>query len=369
MTTILLMRTALVFFCFLSITVQAQNKTANVIIVTTDGLRWQELFKGMDSSLAKNRKFNQDDSAYIFKTFWADDASERRRKLMPFTWSTLSSKGQIYGNRELGNKMDVANSYRFSYPGYSELMTGYVDTAINTNAYPPNPNENILAFLNRQKNYQGSVAAFGAWYAFDRILNEKKSNLPVINAFDTVGGKNPTANERLINLMLKDSYRPWLEDECLDVFTHYGALEWLRTRKPRVLYIAYGETDEWAHSGLYRSYLDATRQVDAWLKELWDFIQSDPQYRNKTTLIITTDHGRGDVIKDQWTSHGKDIEGANEIWLAVMGPDTPPTGEMRQRDQIYLEQCAQTIAKLLKLDFTTTHPVAPHIKSVFKASR
>ena len=345
----------------------AQTNTSNLIIITTDGLRWQELFKGMDSALAVNPKFNQGDSGYIFQKYWSDDVNERRRKLMPFTWSVMATNGQLYGNREWGNNMETANPYRFSYPGYSELMTGHVDTAINSNGYPPNPHENLLGFINKQPGYSGKVAAFGAWYAFDRILNEKESKIPVVNAFDSCGGNNPTPNESLINAMLKDSYRPWLDDECLDVFTHYASLEWLKTRKPKVLYIAYGETDEWAHSGMYRSYLDAARQVDAWISELWTFIQNDPHYRNKTSLIITTDHGRGDVNKEQWTSHGKDIIGANEIWLAVLGPDTPPGGEMKEKTTNYLKQCAQTAALLLNLSFKTGHPVGGHIKTVFKA--
>ncbi len=97
--------------------------------------------------------------------------------------------------------------------------------------------------------------------------------------------------------MLADSYKPWLKDECFDLFTHHAAVEELKTKKLKVLYIAYGETDEWAHSGQYRSYLDAAHQVDAWIKQIWDLVQNDPQYRNKTTLFITTDHGRGDVVK------------------------------------------------------------------------
>jgi hypothetical protein len=322
----------------------------------------------MDSALANNARFNQGDSGYIYQKYWAANETDRRKKLMPFTWNVIGTKGQLYGNRTLGSKMDNANPYWFSYPGYSELMTGFVDTAINSNGYQANPNENVLAFLNKQPKIKGKVAAFGAWYAFDRILNEKVSGFPVINAFDTCGGKNPTAREKLINAMLKDSYRPWLDDECLDVFTHYESLEWLKVRKPRVLYIAYGETDEWAHSGLYRSYLDAALQVDNWLKELWHYIQTDPQYKNKTTLIITTDHGRGDAKKEQWTSHGSDIVGANEVWMAVIGPDTPALGEIKENSQLYLEQCAQTIARLMNYTFKTGHPVAEHIKTVFKAS-
>jgi hypothetical protein len=355
------MRLLIFLLSFSILQASAQRKTRNVIVITTDGFRWQELFNGMDTALANNKKFNEGDSAYIYEKYWSENAKERRQKLMPFMWSTISTKGQIYGNRNLGSRVDNKNPYWFSYPGYSELMTGYVDTAINSNGYPANPNENILSFLNRQSGIKNKVAAFGAWYAFDRILNEKPGNFPVFSAFDSIGGKTPTQREKLINSMMKDSYQPWLTDECLDVFTHFGAMEWLKTRKPRVLYIAYGETDEWAHSGKYRSYLDAAKQVDKWLAEIWAFVQSDPQYKNKTTILITTDHGRGDLNKHQWTSHGSDIPGAGEIWLAIMGPDTRAKGEVSKNSQIFLEQCAQTIAWLMNVHFKTTHPVAEQI--------
>lgn len=348
---------------------RSQGKTENIIIVTTDGFRWQEVFKGMDSAIANNSKFHQGDSAYIFSTYWSDIKNERRKKLMPFLWTTIETKGQIYGNRTLGNKVDNANPYWFSYPGYNEIMTGFPDTAINSNDYPPNPHENVLEFLNKQSKLKGRVAAFAAWDAFDRILNEKRAGFPVISAFDTSGGKNPDANEKLINAMLKDSHKPWLEGECLDVFTHYAAMEWLKMKKPKVLYIAYGETDEWAHAGEYRSYLDAAHQVDAWLKQLWNFVQSDPQYRNKTTLFITVDHGRGDINKEEWTSHGDKILDAHEIWFAVMGPDTKGSGEMKTDMQIYQQQFAQTIAKLMGYNFKPDHPIAEYIKPVLNAGK
>ena len=359
----------LLLLLLLSIGVNSQQQTRNIIIITTDGLRWQEVFRGMDSAIAKNSKYNEGDSAYIYSSYWSPDEKERRKKLMPFLWSTIISKGQVFGNRTLGSKVDNANPYWFSYPGYSEIFTGYADTAINSNNYPPNPHVTVLEYLNNQPNLKGKVAAFGAWNAFDRILNEGRSKIPVVCGFDLTGGKSPTTNERLINRMLKDSYKPWLEDECLDIFTHHAAMEWLKTRKPRVLYIGYGETDEWAHAGRYRSYLDAARQVDAWIKEIWNFVQKDPQYKDKTTLFITTDHGRGDVKKEEWTSHGSSIEGANEIWFAVLGPDTPERGELNTSMQLYQQQFAQTIAKLMGYTYKASHPIADAILYVFKMKK
>ena len=116
----------------------SQRGIENIIIITADGLRWQELFLGMDSSIATNKKFNQGDSEYVFKNFWKDSATERRKMLMPFFWSTIFGKGQIVGNRNYDCKVNTVNAYKFSYPGYSEIFTGYADTLINSNEYPNN---------------------------------------------------------------------------------------------------------------------------------------------------------------------------------------------------------------------------------------
>jgi hypothetical protein len=363
------MKTPLLSFLLLCTHILSAQKTENIIIITTDGLRWQEVFKGMDSALANNPKFNEDDSTLIYTNYWSVDENERRKKLLPFLWSKIVSTGQVYGNRMQGNKIDNANPHWFSYPGYSEIMTGYADTAINSNSYPPNPHVTVLEFFNKQPKLKNKVVAFGAWNAFDRILNEQRSGVPVMSAFDPTGGKTPNSAEQLINKMLKDSYRPWNDGECLDVFTHYEAMEWMKARKPKVVYIAYGETDEWAHAGKYRSYLDAAKQVDAWIKQLWEWLQADPQYRNKTTLFITTDHGRGDIKKEEWTSHGSSIADSHQIWFAVMGPDTPVRGEVKGDMQFYQQQFAQTFARLMNYTYRADHPIAEPILPVFKMKK
>jgi hypothetical protein len=342
----------------------AQQKAERIIVITTDGYRWQELFTGMDSAIANQEKFNQKDSAAIFEKYWNNDAGQRRKLLMPFFWNNLMAKGQVYGNRQYGNYVNIANQYRFSYPGYNEIFTGYPDTAVNSNEYPPNPHINVLEFLNQQNDYKNNVAAFTAWDAFNRILNEDRSGIPVTAAYDTVAGNNLSDRQKLINTMLLNTYKPWHESECLDVFTHYAAMEYLKTTKPKVLYISYGETDEWAHAGRYKDYLDAAHQLDKWLEELWNFINNDPLYKNKTAWLITTDHGRG--RGEEWTKHGKDLEGAQEIWFAVMSPGLPGKGEIKMKMQLYQQQFAATIANLIGKEFKTNHPVAKGLMDVLK---
>ena len=333
----------------------AQTKIKNVILITTDGFRWQEVFNGAERELATSKKFSGGDSVDILKKYWDKDSNIARAKLMPFMWNTVAAKGQIYGNRALGNLMNTANQYWFSYPGYNEILTGYPDEQVNSNSYKNNPNQTLFDFLNTQPQFKGKLAAYAAWDAFDRIFNKPRAGFPVIAAFEKTGGLQPTEKEKLLNQLSADSYRPFGDEECLDVHTHYAAMEYLKLHQPRTMFISYGETDEWAHSGKYPSYLNAAHQFDKWLGDIWAYIQSNPFYKDQTALVITTDHGRG--TGSEWTSHGEKVKGASEIWFAVMAPGLITKGEVKQPMQNYQKQIAQTIAGLLGLKFTADHPV------------
>ena len=360
-----------ILLCSFSLAANAQENTKsnapNLIIITTDGFRWQEVFNGMDFDIANQSKFNHGDSAYLYKKYGANTISERQKLLMPFFWNTISSQGQLFGNRNKENKVDVANPHWFSYPGYNEIFTGYPDSAINSNDYAPNPHSNLMAFLNKQKAYQGKVIAFSAWDAYNRILNENVSGFPVINGFESVQSILKDSTTDILASLLKDSYKPFKEVECLDVFTHYQAMHYLKTKQPKVMYISYGETDEWAHHANYSNYLDAANQVDAWIGDIWNWAQATPGYKNNTYILVTTDHGRG--FGDAWTDHGADVKGASSIWFALLGPNVKNNpllaigklGEQDMANQLFQKQLAATITKLIGYPFIAEHPVGAAI--------
>ena len=132
-----------------------------------------------------------------------------------------------------------------------------------------------------------------------------------------------------------------------------------------MLFIGLGETDEWGHGRRYDLYLDSAYNADKFLAELWDTLQKTPQYKDKTTLIITTDHGRGDTRVD-WTDHGKNVPLAEYIWIAVLGPDTPAMG-VRENMETTQSQVAATIAHVLGEDFNAASPKsAPPLPDVRK---
>lgn len=344
----------------------SQDNAQRLIVITSDGVRWQEIFNGLDPVIAADKRYNQGDSAGLFSRFGGSTPEERRRKLMPFVWDSLAAAGRIYGNRNYGNLVDVANPYWFSYPGYSELLTGHVDTAINSNDYPPNPHHNLLEFYHGLPGYAGKVAAFGSWNAFDRILNEKRSQFPVINAFDEYTAVSKSPEMHMLQNMVRDSHKPFGMSECLDVFTHYAALTCLRQQRPKVLYIAYGDTDEFAHHAHYKFYIEAIRQFDAFIAAVWTWVQRQPEYRNRTTLLITTDHGRGHTDQAPWTDHGQAVPGASQTWFMLAGPRVKPGGEIKTPGSFRAEQFAQTVARLTGFTFKATHAVAPAIAEIVK---
>jgi len=158
---------------------------------------------------------------------------------------------------------------------------------------------------------------------------------------------------------------PW-STVRLDVFTHHYAKEYLKKKKPKLLYIAYGETDDFAHNGDYDAYLKSARRTDGFIEDLWNFAQTHPKYKGKTTLVIATDHGRGTQPVDTWRSHGTDIKGAEQIWIAVLGPDTPALGEVKNGPQLYQNQLAQTVAAFLGITYKSNKPSGEKISGAFK---
>jgi bisphosphoglycerate-independent phosphoglycerate mutase (AlkP superfamily) len=136
-----------------------------------------------------------------------------------------------------------------------------------------------------------------------------------------------------------------------DLLTYFAGREYLKAFHPRILYIAFDETDDFAHAGLYDQYLKSAHAEDAMIGDLWRLIQNDPYYRDKTTLVVTCDHGRGDKIKEEWTSHGEKIIDAGQIWIAAIGPDTPPAGIVKTPTPLYQKQLAPSLAALLGFKF------------------
>jgi len=343
----------------------APLKTENLVVVTLDGMRWQEIFRGIDLKNVLNKKFTRF-PLKLMNQYQTTTEKSSRERLMPFFWNTLVKNGQLYGNRSLHNYVDVSNPYRFSYPGYNELFTGFPDPKVDSNDNIPNKNDNVFEFINHLNAFQNKVAVFATWEAIPFILNRDRSGLNINADRDEFTFGGPKADE--LNRIQKTIPRPL--GVRPDEITFAGAKAFLELKHPRVLYISLGETDEAAHMSKYDSYLNSAHKADQLIADLWNSLQSMKEYQGRTTLIIATDHGRGGWGKPNWTDHGDDDKGpileSSQIWLGFMGPDTPASGEVSGGTHLYQKQMAQTIAHFLGLDYQSTHPVAPAMEPVFK---
>jgi tetratricopeptide (TPR) repeat protein len=335
----------------------AAAKTRNVVLIISDGLRWQEIFTGAEEALlndAAGGSWVSDED--LRKRYWRAGESERRAALFPFLWGTVAKHGQIFGNQAVGSVAQVTNGLAFSYPGYNEMATGFPNPAIDSNEFGPNPTPTVFEWLNKFDEFKGRVAIYGTWNAFDDIFNKKRSGLVMQTGWTAPGKTHETARDALLR-RIYETLTEVNEEGPPDALLQIPLLDFVAAAKPRVLFVGYGETDDWAHQGRYDLVLDSAHRFDFFVKQLWDTMQAMPEYRDRTTFIITTDHGRGSGLTE-WKEHGVEEKGSENIWIAVIGPDTAPLGERHHVEPVTQAQIAATVAAFIGKDYPAAVPRA-----------
>jgi len=350
---------ALIFSTPARAQVSPDHKTQHIIFVMTDGLRWQEVFHGAEESLMNKQNGKVKNETELKKTYWRVAEDKRREALMPFVWQVIAKQGQIFGNRDKGSDAYVTNHMFFSYPGYNETLCGFSDDErIHSNDNVPNPNVTVLEWLKSRRGFDGNgdIAAFGAWDVIANVFNPERSHLTANAGYVPLILTPSTPELDLINHLKLETPRIW-DDEPFDAIPFYTAVEYMKLKRPKILYMSLGETDDWAHAGQYTEYLDSTHRVDAYLRAIWELAQSLPEYRGNTTLIFSPDHGRGKAPK-KWRDHGQKIPDSKYIWMMYLGPDTQPLGERAKIAPVTQSQIAATLAAFLGQDYDAAVPKA-----------
>jgi hypothetical protein len=335
------------------------HRTRNVVLVTLDGVRVEEIFGGLDHAVLTRSVTNgaraEDSAAY--KKYWAPTREERRQKLMPFFWGALLQRhGSIVGDRDRGSHERLANRHRFSYPGYSELLTGHAhDDVIASNDFGQNPYPSVLECLReRLRLSRAEVAVFASWGAMTRIAEHAPGSI-----FINAGAQPYEHADPFVRGLSRFQFETPSDSEGArrDAYTFEFAMAHLATYRPRVLYIGFDETDGLAHDGRYAEVLEALARIDRWLERLWGALQSDPFYRDRTALVVTVDHGRGRA-PERWHEHGRDVDGAQDVWTAFMVPESARRGPWGPGPTIQHDQLAATLARLMGVDYAEAHPEA-----------
>jgi Metalloenzyme superfamily len=311
---------ALLAVCFTP--ASAQDAPASLILVTIDGYRWEELFRGADPDLVADPAAH---ARYI-------DVPDRAHALTPFLLS-FAQEGALIGNRDAGSCARVSNKFWFSYPGYAEMLAGRPSSRIRYNAAVPNDDVTVLERLIRRPEFAGQVRVFAEWNTVTAILNVARSRIPVFTPPDAEAPHDP---------QVIAAARATLADP------------------PRVLWVALGDTDNRAHEGAYAAYLAAASEADTFLREIWEAYQAHPRTAGRTTMIVTVDHGRGRAENNRWTGHGSGRwrhiivpglrhRGSEAIFVAARGPGIAATGAYNTENCATLSQVAATALTALGL--------------------
>ena len=340
----------------------------NIFLITADGLRWQEVFRGAEDMPLGKTYGNLGNSNAIQKEFRRVTPADSRSVLMPFLWETISKEGQIWGNRDKHSEVRVSNGFNFSYPGYNEFLTGAPDASVTSNDRILNRNTNVFEWISGRPGFRGKVAAVVNWDVLPWILNGPRSRIPIWSGFEVPEGTERLAVPSALSEMVERGRTVWA-GVLLDTCVGYAAKHTVRTLKPRAMYVSFGETDDWAHEGNYERYLRAIHEFDRFVSELWALVQSMPEYRGKTAFLISVDHGRG-AAPVAWKTHGREIPESASIWFAAIGPGIPPLGERADTPPVLQAQVAATVATLVGEDFAGSRPeIRPPLPLLIFATR
>lgn len=326
------------------------RRTENVILVTIDGVRIQELFGGMDEVITgKPKQSGVYDLDRLRDLYWRDTPEQRRLALWPYFWGTLVHEGMVLGNKEKRSRVLVKNPLLFFAPGYAEILTGQPQDDVMSNDLIRYPHQTVLEYAQRKLDLSEiEVAMVGSWTGFKLLA----SSVP--DVFFTNGGYEEfpphlsTPRIEFLGKLQHQAMALWEEGRS-DAITFNLGLEYIKARHPRLFYLALGEPDDWSHARRYDRLLDYLHICDGYLRELWETLQSDNFYRDRTTVIITTDHGRG-IRPSDWVKHGKGVQGSEDVFVAIFGPDTPKSGEVVDHPTVYLADVAATLMQYLGLD-------------------
>jgi hypothetical protein len=274
-----------------------------VVLVTIDGTRWQEIFDGVDPALARDAKL-------------PPALGTTAQALTPNLHRLFFDEGEVIGNPLVGGGIDATAAWHVSMPGYVELSTGAGTDCVD-NACKPVLGETIADAVAAAG---GSAAVIGSWSEIARAAAADPARI------DLSTGRG----EGAYPLPGGGAYRP-------DHGTMEAARARLREGQPRFLWIALGDTDEHAHAGNYRGYLESIAAADRFIGELVTKVGE------RTAIFVTADHGRDPNFRD----HGGPSSGA--VWLLARGPFLRGHGETATAQRRRLRDVAPTMRALLGL--------------------
>jgi hypothetical protein len=294
---------------------------APVVIVAVDGVRWQEVFVGTDTSLSSSPPMP---AAAIFKNLHAF-ASERGAFVGAPGHGVISASGPNY----------------VSLPGYTELLGGRASRCMDNGC----TRTTLPSILDEARAAGAKVAAFASWEKLDLATTATPG------AFVSSCGRQGDA-----------AIDPWPGhgDYRPDRITAEVALAHYEAAQPDVFFLGLGDPDEYAHRGDYPGYLAALRHADETVGRLVSLLDRLGERGRSTHVIVTADHGRA----SDFMNHGAMPEAAR-VWMVAAGPRFAARGKVTSREPRHLADIAPTLRVVLGLPPDTSDRSGTPIEELF----
>ncbi len=302
-----------------------------VILVVLDGVRWQEVFSGVDPALAATHRAGP-----------VCDA----RTLLPSLYAALDARGAAIGAP--GHGLIAASGPNFvSLPGYTEIFGGRSPDRCQDNGCAGATRPTIVdAFRDRSRS-DADVAVISSWAPIARAATGTSSRIVLSAGRDDVSGTQFLTEDpetrRILDEGARADPRPGHDSFRPDRYTAGIALRYLETRRPSFLFVGLGEPDEYAHDDDYRGYLAALRAADDFFGRLFATLDRMGDRGRRSLVLVTADHGRGHNYRD----HGGALPESARVWLLALGGPVHARGFVEGPRPRRLADLAPTIRQVV----------------------
>ncbi len=269
---------------------------ANVILVMVDGVRWQEVFRGIDPDLGA--ALNAEETAPFFE--WLKGKA--------------LTQGFLWGNLDRGDDVRVANPSWKSLPAYQSIFAGATQPCISNSCgrVPVTTLQERLVDANGAEFTHDEVVTIASWEKIALAVEHEEGKSFVNTGIKDLADGGSDEELAAINREQAKDAPPW-SDARFDRYTFRHALRYLKKHEPRFMFISFDDADELGHLNKYSEYIKSLRFYDQAMRTLVETVDGMKEYGESTTILLTTDHGRG--LKGEWIGHGSGIAGSDRVWI------------------------------------------------------
>ena len=308
-----------------------------LVIVTLDGVRWHEVFDGVDPALARDRGL-------------PPEAVVGAAELMPNLHGIIDTHGVALGAPGHGATISASGPNFVSLPGYAELLSGRRGTACHDNQCPGAGTRTIIDELATGSTLaHPDVAVVTSWAEIARVASVDAPSALISSGRHGGATRAEFARDtEERELLLRGEAAgpaPGNGDFRPDALTADLALHHLQTHRTRFLFVGLGEPDEYGHQGNYAGYLDSLRRADTRIAEIDAELQRLAARGTRTALFITADHGRADSFNE----HGSKFPESARVWLVASGSALRTGGLLAAPSERRLADLAPTMREIAGL--------------------